>query len=156
MQQCTPKWPNDSLGFAMVGSGYKLLYYFGVLDGLIDNGLLDPQESFMAGVSGGAIAFLGVCAGFAPKRLQKEFERLLDIAIGDYNSTLQLFPGHGVVTKNVMRLMEFSFPENESNWRHCSEIVNIWTSILDPRDSTMNNSFPYLVDGVDSVEELHL
>ena len=125
------------------------------MDGLIETGILYPNASMMGGLSGGTVASLGICAGFTPNELQQEFSRLFNINLRNYNNSLQIFPGQGTAMDNLLRISETAFPANSSAWKICSERVNVWTTVLDPSDPTMQTNGPYSVGKVESARELH-
>lgn len=61
------------LGIGMSGSGLFAVYHLGVLETLIDSGVIIPGTTVMAGASGGAILSLHTCLGLTPRHT---FDRL--------------------------------------------------------------------------------
>lgn len=114
------------LGVGMSGSGLFALYHLGVLDTLIDTGVVIPGQTVMAGASGGAIMALHTCLGLAP---QHTFDRLHTMlqscAVSPTTCPLADLTSFGAHVMNAMLLVA------PQPWERCIGRAHVHVALVD-------------------------
>ena len=142
-------------GVAFAGSAYLVNYYFGVMDVLIDKGVVDPARSHLGGISGGSITSFFTCAGITPTKLYESFSGLLTECVDTWNQTTQVFPCMG----DLYHLAQVGFkelvPETSTAYEQCQDRLNLCVSQLNPASTDLNSPTAQIVSTFSNMSDVY-
>lgn len=114
------------LGVGMSGSGLFAVYHLGVLDTLIEAGVINPGHSVMAGASGGAIMALHTCLGLNPRHTFDHLDTMLQsCAAAPTTCPLADMTSFGAHVMNAMLLVA------PQPWERCIGRAHVHVALVD-------------------------
>ena len=130
--------------YAIAGSALLLPWYLGVMDVLVQEGVVDPSTTPGAGLSGGAITAMTTCAGVTPKDQFDTWKKALVQCYDDWDIQSGSFPCNGELSEIVHNGLS-TFLKNGTNVSDtCSHVGVAFTKVgstFDNLESTLVSNF---------------
>jgi len=134
----------DAGRYAIAGSALLLPWYLGVMDVLVQEGVVDPTTTPGAGLSGGAITAMTTCAGVTAKDQFDIWKKALVQCYDDWDIQSGSFPCNGELSEIVHNGLS-TFLTNETNVSdRCSHVGVAFTEV----GSTFDNLTSTIVSNV--------